>query len=488
VARAPKIGEKKKTPAKNKKGNAKTNQTQRPKAKASEANDKRKRKRDAHRIDSAPEKEESVARNGEGGGVPSRRVGVPGLLKNPYEGLASSSSSSSSSEESEEDTDPTVEEEKAGSSDQRTKKAARKRGYTNGASKRSNKSGDMTAGSSDDDESDSEDEGPPDGPPEILFYGDSLTYGMAHDRAGRYDTPWPRLLAEQLQEEEGLTIVESAMCSRTTQFDDLKYTNKDWLPKMRPHFFNGARHLIPTMLCHTPHWLVLLLGTNDLQKQIQTFYKRRRLAAATKHSNHPDHMSGSSTSGRAAQAGGYHNQADSGDGYHSQNASSSGLSTRLINNYPPEKCAEEIALSVVAMAYEAKKYFPKVRAVVMTPPPFRLTEDNKDWGFNEKSVQIANYFPYAFGKMCRLHGIANVCYPENSIDMNDSVDGVHITEAQNQVLADALGKFISSYKCQRPQRRRRTVQVYCPNEATGQGAYGGDFLAKVEEGPQYTFS
>ena len=37
VARAPKIGEKKKTPAKNKKGNAKTNQTQRPKAKASEA-------------------------------------------------------------------------------------------------------------------------------------------------------------------------------------------------------------------------------------------------------------------------------------------------------------------------------------------------------------------------------------------------------------------------------------------------------------------
>merc|ERR1712167_1512 len=40
---------------------------------------------------------------------------------------------------------------------------------------------------------DSED-GPPDGPPEIVFFGDSLTYGMAHDRAGRYDVPWPRLV------------------------------------------------------------------------------------------------------------------------------------------------------------------------------------------------------------------------------------------------------------------------------------------------------
>ena len=32
---------------------------------------------------------------------------------------------------------------------------------------------------------------------EILFYGDSLTYGMAHDCCDRYDTTWPRLLENQ---------------------------------------------------------------------------------------------------------------------------------------------------------------------------------------------------------------------------------------------------------------------------------------------------
>ena len=33
-----------------------------------------------------------------------------------------------------------------------------------------------------------------------MFFGDSLTYGMAHDRAGRYDVPWPRLVKPYLEE------------------------------------------------------------------------------------------------------------------------------------------------------------------------------------------------------------------------------------------------------------------------------------------------
>ena len=154
----------------------------------------------------------------------------------------------------------------------------------------------------------------------------------------------------------------------------------------------------------------------------------------------------------------------------------SGKKKNQFINISPEKKAEEIALSVVAMAYEAKRHFPKIRVVIMTPPPLRLTEDNAEWGFNEMSVTISSYFPYAFGKICRMHDIPNVCYPENSIDMSLSEDGVHITEEHNQIYADALGEFLLSYKCQRPRRRRKIVEVYCPEAITSNGAIGSDHL------------
>ena len=139
------------------------------------------------------------------------------------------------------------------------------------------------------------------------------------------------------------------------------------------------------------------------------------------------------------------------------------------------------------MAFEAKRHFPKTRCVVLTPPPFRLTEDNREWGFNEKSVEIASFFPYAFGKVCRNHGVSNACYPEGSIDMSESVDGVHITEAQNQIYADTLSDFFSSYKCQRPQRKRKLVEMYIPESVVGMGAQGSDCLEGPKYKPTYTF-
>ena len=261
----------------------------------------------------------------------------------------------------------------------------------------------------------------------------------------------------------------------TTQFDDLNFTNRDWLPKMRPHFFNGTRHLIPTLLCHTPHWLVLLLGTNDLQEQIQKMYELRRIQEYEL-----GQMAGETAQmphGRAS--GAYRNPRNT-----------AGKNKKNYINISPEKKAEEIALSVVAMAYEAKRHFPKLRVVIMTPPPLRLTEDNAEWGFNEMSVTIASYFPYAFGKICRLHDIPNVCYPPNSIDMSLSEDGVHITEEHNQIYADALGEFLLSYKCQRPRRRRKVVEIYCPEAVTSHAAVGSDYLANERflrnNMPQYT--
>jgi hypothetical protein len=41
---------------------------------------------------------------------------------------------------------------------------------------------------------------------------------------------------------------------------------------MTPDIFNGKKCLIPTLLSHSPKWLVLLIGTNDLKTSIQNIY------------------------------------------------------------------------------------------------------------------------------------------------------------------------------------------------------------------------
>ena len=44
----------------------------------------------------------------------------------------------------------------------------------------------------------------------ILFYGDSITFGMPHNYTGRYETPWPRLLAAKLAK-RGYRVVEAGL-------------------------------------------------------------------------------------------------------------------------------------------------------------------------------------------------------------------------------------------------------------------------------------
>lgn len=248
-----------------------------------------------------------------------------------------------------------------------------------------------------------------------FFFGDSLTHGMAHNRAERYATPWPRLIADKLREHD-YEIVECAMCSRTTQFDDIYLDNADWLPNAKPEYFNGRKALVPQILSHSPHWLILLLGTNDLQSGIQDQYAQRR------------------------------------DTHYK------------VSHY---QRAEEIAESCAELANEARSFFENMHVVIVTPPPVRLTEDNEEWGFTEDSVKISERFPEAFRRVCRRYGFLNAEIPvgeqEGQINMEDSEDGIHITEEHNQIIADAVWATMELDSDSPPRLRRRRRPIHVQN-------------------------
>lgn len=64
-------------------------------------------------------------------------------------------------------------------------------------------------------------------PKDILFYGDSLTWGMAHNYTGRYIETYPKMLEQRLNENGGWKVIEAALCSRTSCFDD--DSNAGWM-------------------------------------------------------------------------------------------------------------------------------------------------------------------------------------------------------------------------------------------------------------------
>jgi lysophospholipase L1-like esterase len=243
---------------------------------------------------------------------------------------------------------------------------------------------------------------------EILFYGDSLTFGMSHTTADRYETTWPQLIFPRLNAiNSKLKIIESALCSRTTRFDDLKYDNKTWLPQMTPDIFNGKKCLVPTLLSHSPKWLVLLIGTNDLKTSIQNVYNEEA-----------------------------HN--DLGVSYRS-------------NLF----CAKQIAKSVCELAKMAKTFNPDIQVIILTPPPIRVTDDNLKWGFTTKSEQISYEFPKAFKAVCKKYGFYNVCCDKDSIDMEESDDGIHLTKSHNVIYADKFWEHFQMLEDSMPKRKRR---------------------------------
>jgi len=216
----------------------------------------------------------------------------------------------------------------------------------------------------------------------VLFYGDSITWGMVHNDTARYSTPWPRLLESKLARYR-LRVIESALCSRTTVYDDGK--NAIWMDGARSHYFNGEHHFLPEFLSASPKWLVLMLGTNDLKSRIRLKVKERTRVDATK----------------------------------------------IASN-----CGK-IATKAIEIHKKSPFCSGKLHILIVAPPRIVLNSHSVEMGYDEVSESISQEFHVAFETMAKEN---NFLYAAPDIDMSLSADGIHITELANTVVANAVWK------------------------------------------------
>lgn len=90
---------------------------------------------------------------------------------------------------------------------------------------------------------------------DILFYGDSNTYGVDPETGKRYDrgTRFTGLLQKKLNNEHYL--IEEGLPGRTTVCSDRFYDGLE-----------GIKLLSPLLLSHNPDKLILMLGSNDMKR------------------------------------------------------------------------------------------------------------------------------------------------------------------------------------------------------------------------------
>ena len=240
---------------------------------------------------------------------------------------------------------------------------------------------------------------------DVLYYGDSITWGMGHNFTGRYAVPWPRLLEERLRDFYGLRTVEAALCSRTTTHDDPWEGNAEWMCGSSPETFNGLHHFPPCFNSHMPKWLIVMLGTNDLKTRIRGEAGRRVTASVI-----------------------------------------------------AENCA--LIAEKAREMYDGHSHEGRLKILVVVPPQVRITPLSLEMGYDEVSVRISKGFPKAYREMCRKH---DLLYALPEIDISQSVDGVHVTEEHNEAIADAVWSVLEMELPRRKElpspRKKATARI-----------------------------
>ena len=253
---------------------------------------------------------------------------------------------------------------------------------------------------------------------EVLFYGDSLTWGMSHSTSARYKKTWPQLIEERLNG-LGYRVVESALCSRTTEHNDPE-DQSEWMPGSSASDFNGLHHFGPLFSSHTPTILVIALGTNDLKTRI-----RRESKTAV-----------------------------------------SRIVPFLARKTPYEE-ALTIAESCAKIGEKARLMYSgfchsehvDLKIMVVTPPQLVFNDESEKMGYDELSEEISLEFPSAFETMCQDHGFINV--GTTPPPMVESVDGVHFTEPAQAMLAESVWKDLKhEIEERKPKTRSRLAKKH----------------------------
>ncbi len=234
---------------------------------------------------------------------------------------------------------------------------------------------------------------------EILFYGDSLTYGMHHSQAARYKTTWPQLIEERIND-IGYRVVESALCSRTTVHDDPE-DQEHWMPGSTGSDFNGIHHFGPLFSSHTPSILIIALGTNDLKVRIRKVAKDVGQRKSSRKSTKNTAIKKVLTAAEEAEI-------------IAENCAKIGEKARLM--------------------YTGFCHTGTLKIMILTPPKLVYNENSKEMGYDQFSEEISLHFPNAYAKMCKKHNFINISTTPPS--MENSVDGVHFTEKAQAIVAE----------------------------------------------------
>jgi len=265
---------------------------------------------------------------------------------------------------------------------------------------------------------------------DALLYGDSLSWGMCHDRFAKEHEPWPSLLRSRLLK-RGFRLLESHMLERTTAFNDVPEDPFGWNAGTKPEDFNGLRHFGTFFSSHSPLFVFIMLGTHDLKKRVRDHAGK----CSSEQVMHPEW-----------ELGHIYKNVKGADVGLDKKAEKIQILTTSENRMRGPHSAKVVAINCATIAEKARMMFDghchegELVIVLIPPPPIRLTEVSKKLGFDDRSVAISKNFQKAFEQICKENDLLCVKNPIRS--MQDSTDGVHLTPDMHLLLAEAVWEKI----------------------------------------------
>lgn len=266
---------------------------------------------------------------------------------------------------------------------------------------------------------------------DALFFGDDLMFGVG----GEQSSSWPELLRERLVKQAGFRLVRSALPGRTTQWNDERLAEKsgEWA---KAEDFNGLFHFGTLFSSHTPLWLIIQLGTNDLKAHIREESLRAMREDAQFTFRQDISPRKSNEEEGANEEGVDRNQTMDA-------ALSSFLDTT--ERAPIKFTADIVAKSAGSLALKARRLFEghchegNLHILVITPPTVLVSPQALKAGFDSESCTLSRQLPKAFEQMSQQwnipilttnHSWSNEGNPSSkeALEMAEAVWG-HIVES-----------------------------------------------------------